>query len=99
MRPDIDEIILHPNVQAVINNQDRFYALKGASLSAVTPSKQSFESSKATLIISPSTVALEMQQQRLNEKMTSSHKKRAKLNVKPFFLEDDEDYSRRDLFS
>jgi len=86
MRPDIDEILLHPNIQAVINNQDGINALKCSNISTITPSKQSFESSKATLIISPSTVALEMQQQRINEKMTSSNKKRAKLNVKPFFL-------------
>jgi serine/threonine protein kinase len=98
LRPDIDEILLHPNIQAVCNKSDR-RALNSTPSKATTPSKASLESSKATLIISPSTVALEMQQQRLNEKITSSQKKRAKVNVQPFFLEDDQGFSRRDLFS
>lgn len=70
-RPDIDEILLHPNVQAVLQKSDR-RALNSTPHKATTPSKSSLESSKATLIISPSTVALEMQQQLLNEKITSS---------------------------
>jgi len=58
LRPDIDEILLHPMIQSVINRSKDSHVspvVKSPMRSATTPSK----SEKPTLIISPHTVALE----------------------------------------
>ena len=77
LRPDIDKVLLHPNVQAAINKTSVGKSTSSPIVSskspiqATTPMKSTAktnyfslhnDSSKATLIISPSTVALEMQQ-------------------------------------
>ena len=67
-RPDIEEILLHPNISS--KSCSNFLAISPAiktnlseHLSATTPSKMTqsaFNQSKATIMISPSTVAHEL---------------------------------------